>query len=73
MKFGIKNIGPIHDCSIVLNRLTVLCGQNNTGKWIKSGHCRSIGGRLKELSVGSFDGMQGSLLKIILCVCDRQL
>ena len=32
MKFGIKNIGPIHDCSIALNQLTVLCGQNNTGK-----------------------------------------
>ena len=32
MKFGIKNIGPIKDCSIALNKLTVLCGENNTGK-----------------------------------------
>ena len=32
MEFGIKNVGPIKECSIKLNRLTVLCGRNNSGK-----------------------------------------
>ncbi|QOR61207.1 AAA family ATPase [Sulfurovum indicum] len=32
MKFRLKNIGLIEDAEITLNDLTIICGQNNTGK-----------------------------------------
>ncbi|MBE6381532.1 MAG: ATP-binding protein [Lentisphaerae bacterium] len=32
MTFTVKNVGPITDISIKLNKLTMLCGKNNSGK-----------------------------------------
>ena len=32
MIFTVKNVGPIKDVSIKLNKLTLLCGKNNSGK-----------------------------------------
>lgn len=32
MTFAVKNVGPIKDISIKLNKLTMLCGKNNSGK-----------------------------------------
>lgn len=32
MTFTVKNVGPIKDISIKLNKLTMLCGKNNSGK-----------------------------------------
>jgi hypothetical protein len=32
MKFDIENLGPLKEASIELNKLTIICGENNTGK-----------------------------------------
>ena len=32
MKFELKNLGPINEASIELADLTIICGQNNSGK-----------------------------------------
>ena len=32
MNLTVKNVGPLNDVSIKLNKLTVLCGNNNSGK-----------------------------------------
>ena len=34
MKFSIKNLGPVRQADFELGKLTVLCGQNGTGKFL---------------------------------------